>query len=178
MSDKRIYELTAASTVSADDLLALDNQNFTKTKKVTANKFLENCTAKSTVANLITSGSTNTTGSTITAGTYFYLNGDLCVAKTDIASGASYTQGTNYDLVSIGDQLTALNGALGQQSEASGISGNTAFAKIKTVSDSHVYISYDEGMTDATLKLIPSGQLQLVIVANGSVKRLSLGTPS
>ena len=35
----------------------------------------------------------------IAAGTYFYLNGTLCRAKTDIAAGATFTLNTNYEVV-------------------------------------------------------------------------------
>lgn len=56
-------------------------------------------------------GSTNATGSTITKGTYFYLNGKLCLAKSDIASGATFTLNTNYEIVTAGG-LNSLNSAL------------------------------------------------------------------
>lgn len=56
-------------------------------------------------------GSTNATGSTITKGTYFYLNGKLCLAKSDIASGATFTLNTNYEVVTAGG-LNSLNSAL------------------------------------------------------------------
>lgn len=57
-------------------------------------------------------GSTNATGSTITKGTYFYLNGKLCLAKSDIANGATFTLNTNYEVVTAGG-LNSLNSALG-----------------------------------------------------------------
>lgn len=57
-------------------------------------------------------GSTNATGSTITKGTYFYLNGKLCKAKSDIANGATFTLNTNYEVVTAGG-LNSLNSALG-----------------------------------------------------------------
>ena len=56
-------------------------------------------------------GSTNATGSTITKGTYFYLNGKLCLAKSDIANGATFTLNTNYEVVTAGG-LNSLNSAL------------------------------------------------------------------
>lgn len=56
-------------------------------------------------------GSTNATGSTITKGTYFYLNGKLCLAKSDIASGATFTLNTNYEVVTAGG-LNSLNSAI------------------------------------------------------------------
>lgn len=56
-------------------------------------------------------GTTNATGATITAGTYFYLNGALVQAKLDIASGAAFTNGTNYEAVTAGG-LNSLNAGL------------------------------------------------------------------
>lgn len=56
-------------------------------------------------------GSTNATGATITKGTYFYLNGKLCLAKSDIANGATFTLNTNYEVVTAGG-LNSLNSAL------------------------------------------------------------------
>lgn len=56
-------------------------------------------------------GTTNATGSTITSGTFFYLNGTLCKAKSDIASGATFTLNTNYEVVTAGG-LNSLNSAL------------------------------------------------------------------
>ena len=54
------------------------------------------------LASINTTGATNTTGSTINAGTYFYLNGVLVRALADIANGASYTLNTNYEVVTAG----------------------------------------------------------------------------
>lgn len=54
------------------------------------------------LASIRATGSTNTTGAKIDAGTYFYLNGTLVRAKTDIAVNASYTSGTNYETVTAG----------------------------------------------------------------------------
>lgn len=51
---------------------------------------------KSDITNISITGTTNNTGSNIPAGTLFYLNGTLCKALTDIASGATFTEGTNY----------------------------------------------------------------------------------
>lgn len=51
-------------------------------------------------------GSTNKTGSTITAGTFFYLNGQFCKALTNIAVNATFTLNTNFKVDSVGDELT------------------------------------------------------------------------
>ena len=56
-------------------------------------------------------GTTNATGATITSGTFFYLNGTLCKAKSDIATGATFTLNTNYEVVTAGG-LNSLNSAI------------------------------------------------------------------
>lgn len=57
---------------------------------------------KTDLASIQITGSTNDTGSTITSGTYFYLNDTLVRAKTDIANGATLTLNTNYEVVTAG----------------------------------------------------------------------------
>ena len=61
------------------------------------------------LATLNLTGSTNSTGSTINAGVYFYLNGSYCKAKTSIANGATFTLNTNFEVVSVGGELNAIN---------------------------------------------------------------------
>lgn len=56
----------------------------------------------SDLTDIMATGATNTTGSTITTGLYFYLDGVLCHALADIASGASFTLNTNYEVVTAG----------------------------------------------------------------------------
>ena len=56
----------------------------------------------SDLASISITGTTNSTGSTITAGKYFYLNGTLAMAKTDIANGATLTKNTNYVEITAG----------------------------------------------------------------------------
>ena len=64
---------------------------------------------KTDISSILATGSTNTTGATITKGTYFYLNGALVKAKADIANGASYTENTNYEAVTVGGELKTIN---------------------------------------------------------------------
>ena len=63
------------------------------------------------LTDIIATGPTNATGNTITSGLYFYLDGVLCKAKSDIASGATFTLNTNYEVVTAGG-LNSLNSAL------------------------------------------------------------------
>lgn len=66
------------------------------------------------ISSISCTGSTNDTGSTITAGTYFYLNNVLCKALADIADDAAFTLNTNYKVVTTGEELTALNSKTGK----------------------------------------------------------------
>lgn len=88
------------------------------------------------LTDIIATGPTNATGNTITSGLYFYLDGVLCKAKSDIASGATFTLNTNYEVVTAGG-LNSLNSALTPQSFAfsasSGVNinaGGSAFYKV------------------------------------------------
>lgn len=77
-------------------------------------------------------GTTNATGSTITSGTFFYLDGTLCKAKVDIADGATFTLNTNYEVVTAGG-LNALNSNITTKNRAitaaSSIAQNTISCK-------------------------------------------------
>lgn len=119
MADKRIIELEERLTLSDGDYLATDNTN--GTCKVNAKILLDRLSdnedaiatkaAKVDLTNISITGSTNNTGSTITSGSFFYKNGTLVRAKTDIANNATLTLNTNYEIVTAGG-LNALNNAL------------------------------------------------------------------
>ena len=58
---------------------------------------------RSDLASLNLTGTKNTSGATITAGTYFYLNGRYCIAIQDIGNNADFTENTNYKVTSVGE---------------------------------------------------------------------------
>lgn len=118
MADKRIYELTEASTVGSSDVLALDSQNMAATKKVKVKTITDPLSNKNDISSLTLTGSTNTTGGTIETGRYFYLDGDLVIAKTNIAAGATFTPGTNYVLATVGGELTDVKQTLSTISDS------------------------------------------------------------
>lgn len=72
---------------------------------------------------------TNNTGSTITAGTFFYNNGSLVRAKTDIQNGSTITIGTNAETVTAGG-LNDLNNSL-PQSKTSNVTNVHASANMR-----------------------------------------------
>ena len=87
------------------------------------------------LANIVATGSTNTTGAIISSGTYFYLDGALIRAKANIAVNATFTNGTNYEAVTAGG-LNELKAAL-----------DNAIVKLtltKTFSSGYVDIPYSE----------------------------------
>lgn len=63
---------------------------------------------RSDLATLNLTGSTNTTGVTITNGTFFYLNGQFCKALADIAANATFTLNTNYKEDTVGAEIKAV----------------------------------------------------------------------
>lgn len=63
---------------------------------------IKDAPARSAISNISIFGTTNSTGSTIAKDTYFYIEGALCKAKTDISNGATLTENTNYEKVSKG----------------------------------------------------------------------------
>lgn len=66
---------------------------------------------ESDLASIHATGTTNTTGATITNTTYFYLNNVLVQAIADIAVNATFTLNTNYKAVTAGG-LNELKSAL------------------------------------------------------------------
>lgn len=82
-------------------------------------------------------GTTNNTGSTITKGTYFYLNGNFVKAKEDIANNATFTLNTNYAVITIGgfnQLLSDFNSRVGNikylETTSEGLSSNNIGAVV------------------------------------------------
>ena len=92
-----------------------------------------NAAKKADLTSIIATGATNATGATITSGTFFYLNGTLVQALADIASGATFTENTNFEVPSAGS-LNALKSALNIQTITEvgtvDINGNVSIASI------------------------------------------------
>ena len=101
----RLQDFQSVSPSSSDNLLIVQatGQGLASFGSTIGNK-----APKSDLASPSITGSTNNTGSTIKASTFFYLNGTLVRAMTDIANGATLTSGTNYETVTAGG-LNKLN---------------------------------------------------------------------
>ena len=61
------------------------------------------------MTNIYVTGTKNTTGATIYAGTYFYLNGQYCIAIANIANNADFTENTNYKVTTVGKWVNVKN---------------------------------------------------------------------
>lgn len=89
---------TATAIIAVNDTIVIGT-NCDSAESV-ATQITENANAIVSLRSDITS--INQTGTTatqaISSGTYFYLNGTLVRAKTDIASGATFTLNTNYEI--------------------------------------------------------------------------------
>lgn len=105
---------TATAIIAVNDTIVIGT-NCDSAESV-ATQITENANAIVSLRSDITS--INQTGATATqsipSGTYFYLNGVLVRAKTAIASGATFTLNTNYEVVTVGG-LNNLNNLLGSR---------------------------------------------------------------
>lgn len=99
---------TATAIIAVNDTIVIGT-NCDSAESV-ATQITENANAIVSLRSDITS--INQTGTTatqaISSGTYFYLNGTLVRAKTDIASGATFTLNTNYEVATVGGSLNSL----------------------------------------------------------------------
>lgn len=93
------------------------------------------------IASIHATGTTNTTGALIKAGTYFYLNGALVRAKEDIGTNATFTNGTNYETVTAG----GLNDLLKVEDIRSEITLNFGGARSAVRSGNIITINYRTG---------------------------------
>lgn len=110
---------------------------------------------KSDLASISITGTTNSTGATIVKGSYFYLNGTFVKAKTSIANGATFTLDTNYEVATLGADLTnQLNGT----SLANHISGSSPYLEY--------YVNANSGNFDVTAAQLSAGTY-LVLKAQG-----------
>lgn len=104
------------------------------------------------LASILATGATNATGSTISAGTYFYLDGVLVRALADIANGATFTLNTNYEVVTAG-ALNETNKVYSSTEKRVGtwIDGKPIYEKTYTIpgnSTSRVWTLLDSSITN------------------------------
>lgn len=101
---------------------------------------------KNDVASINIIGTTNTTGATISKGTYFYLNGTLVKAKSDIAANTTFTLNTNYKVVTAGglnDLSTVMDGIIHAMylTRTGNVGANTKL-KLKNPQNEQIYLVF------------------------------------
>ena len=141
--------LVSGGTVDPDVLYVITDDNSNPVTQAD----LATRVPKTDLTGIVATGSTNATGNTIANGTYFYLNGTLVQATADIASGATFTNGTNYSAVTAG-ALNDLRSALPQtitSTDATTVSvssgGNGTLATLN-ITEPGNYILYCRGYTN------------------------------
>lgn len=130
---KWFTDLGSAAFRAATSIITQDSTDLIESGAVYTG--LAEKTPKSDLASISATGSTNTTGATITKGTYLYLDGTLVQALADIASGAAYTNGTNYEIVTAG-ALNKINSRIACLEIATDLTGTSLDAfksSLKTV---------------------------------------------
>lgn len=83
---------------------------------------------KTDLTDIFVTGTKNNTGSTIAAGTYFYVNNQLALCKSAISANADLTLNTNYELVMAGalnKLMSDINTAFGLKSYSKTVNGVT-----------------------------------------------------
>lgn len=110
-----LYAMTDVNINNPEDGQMLVYDASTQRWRNVTQKSLNDLAEVTDLTNVIATGSTNATGATIPKGLYFYLNDELCQAKSDIASGATFTLNTNYEVVTAGG-LNSLNSAIAELS--------------------------------------------------------------
>ena len=89
-----LYEVTA--NIAVNDALVIGT-NITASDDLTT--LISDKADKLDLVSVIATGATNTTGAPITAGTYFYLNGEMVKATATITNNEAFTLNTNYEEV-------------------------------------------------------------------------------
>ena len=119
--------MTDRSNLQFDDLSVSDDSVNDKTIVSASGK-----ADKSDLTSIVQNGST--ASQAISNGTYFYLNGTLVRAISDIASGATFTANTNYEVVTAGGLNDILNWTyLGEKTGSSAFSLPTTFNELYVV---------------------------------------------
>ena len=103
--DEYYFEVTNADGSTASTINYINTSSGLTAENVqdAIDEVVEIKANKTDLTSIVQSGATATQA--ISSGTYFYLDGVLVRAKTDIASGATFTENTNYEVKTVGDAL-------------------------------------------------------------------------
>ena len=105
-----------------------------------------NIVSQADITSIRCTGSTNTTGSTIYKGTLFYLNNQLCYAKSDISTNATFTLNTNYGLTTMGDNFIRVfhqSGYLSPTDVSLSLRTNILSLEAKDASNTGITVDFD-----------------------------------
>ena len=83
-------------------LASIQDDTYVPYAKTNKELTIDTSNIKDSVSSISITGTKNITGATIAEDTYFYLNGELVRSKADIASGATLTLNTNYEVTTAG----------------------------------------------------------------------------
>lgn len=110
------------------------------------------------ISTIKATGSTNNTGATINKGAFFYLNGTFCKALADIAAAASFTDGTNYEESTTGEEISGLNGKKVFSFVTEGVAWNDDTRSIEDISGYKfldIVFSYSDSVNHLTSVSVP-----------------------
>lgn len=183
----------AIGNVGTDDYDDLTHRPQINSVTLTGNKSADDLSLamQGDLTSIKATGTTNATGATISKGTYFYLNGTLCQAKVDIASGATFTLNTNYEVVTAGG-LNSLNSAIDTKANKPtsysvgtvNIQASTyttidiPYTDIPTTSKclTPYFASYpDSSLLSMTLRIIRTNNAWRIAVYNTATRAVSVG---
>ena len=144
---------TATAVIASGDSIIV-NTNCDLSESITEQ--IEGKAEKTDLTSIIQTGST--ASQAISLGALFYLNGTLCQAKTDIASGATFTLNTNYVVTTVGEVVEA-----NDINPAVDISAYTSSSPYTFTSDGYVDFSVKGGY--ATGRLLSANNNNSVPIA-------------
>lgn len=103
---------------------------------------------KSDLTSIFATGTTNTSGTVIAKGKYFYLNGTLVQALAPIAVNATFTSGTNYEAVTAGALNSLIVSAANDLTYASLSNYNNGSMKLYVLQKNFYFFSFSLGLKD------------------------------
>lgn len=157
---------TATAVIASGDTIIV-NTNCALSESITEQIGNTDFSALANKSDLTSISESGTTASqAISAGTYFYLNGTLVRAKTDIASGATFTLNTNYEVVTAG-ALNAIKEVKSvEMTRTTTTSGNISLGAEWSIGGGREVISAIAKRDATTLVVTNSNNLYILNVRN------------
>jgi len=135
---------------------------------------------KTDLTDIFVTGTKNNTGVTISAGTYFYVNGQLALCKQAISANADLTFNTNYELVTAGalnKLMSNVNTSLASKIESVYSHHNWTNSHAFSVSKPATYLLFtDTGADMASLKIFADNVATLYQLIGTNIQSVNLNT--